>query len=87
VSKYNGIEVIQMADKRRQQRRESAMLILGVVMGGFFSMIGSLWAAYYVEWYKSVHSIPDWTLLFVGTSIGLSVLIFYLFWQIKKLRE
>ena len=78
-----------MADEQATKlRKESAMLIIGVILGALFSVIVNLWSAYFIEWYKSISPTanPDWTLLFVGTSILLVALTVYLvFWAKKRL--
>lgn len=78
-----------MTDEQRQLRRESAMLVIGVVLGGLFGIMGGLWSAYFVEWYKSVSPIPnpDWKIPVIGSTIIMVILTAYLlYWATKRLR-
>ena len=38
-----------MADEQKKLRKESGMLIVGVILGALFSVIVNLWSAYFIE--------------------------------------
>jgi hypothetical protein len=65
------------------------MLVIGVVLGGLFGIMGGLWSAYYVEWLKSTYGPnPDWTPTIILSSIVLVILLAFLFlWARKRLRD
>jgi H+/Cl- antiporter ClcA len=68
-----------------ERRREEAMLVLGVLLGGLFGIIGGLWSAFYVEWLKSWAGLnPDWTPTIIWSSVVLVVLISYLMLWVRK---
>ena len=66
--------------EQRQIRREIAMLVIGVVLGGIFGIMGGLWSGYFIEWYKSVSPTgnPNWTPVLVGSTIILFGFTVYL---------
>lgn len=75
-------------EEQRRFRRDSGMLVLGVVLGGLFGIIGGLWSAYYAEWFKSTYKNPDWTLTIIWSSIALvALLAFLIWWSVKRLRS
>jgi hypothetical protein len=76
-------------NEERQKRRESGMLVIGVVLGGLFGIMGGLWSAYYVEWLKSTYGLnPDWTPTIILSSIVLVILLAFLFlWARTRLRD
>ena len=71
-------------EQSHSEKREAAMLILGVVLGGLFGFIGNLWAAYFVEWMKSRVPNFDWTWGLIGATVVLVFLTAYLLWWAHK---
>jgi membrane protein implicated in regulation of membrane protease activity len=77
-----------MSAEQRNIRREAGMLVLGIVLGGVFSIISGLWVAYYVEWLKSQMPNYDWTFTLILTSISLVIVLVFLYlWARKQLRS
>jgi polyferredoxin len=79
-----------MTEEQRQRRRESGMLVIGVVIGGLFGIMGGLWSAYFVEWYKSISPVPnpDWTPVVIGSTVILVIItVCLVIWAKKQLEE
>ena len=70
-----------------QLQRERGMLIVGVIIGGIFGIVGGIWNSYFIEWYKSIspNRTPDWTILFFGATIGMVIFTAILVYWAKKL--
>jgi fructose-specific phosphotransferase system IIC component len=75
--------------EKQKMRRETGMLVIGVVLGGLFGIIGGLWSAYYVEWLKSTYGPnPNWTPTIIWSSLALVVIVgFLIFWARKQLKS
>ena len=79
-----------MTEEQSRVKRESAMLVLGIVLGSMVGIIGNLWSAYFMEWYKSVspNSNPNWTIQFIVSSVLLIAIVAYLYlWSAKRLKS
>ncbi len=77
-----------MSAEQRRTRREAAWLVLGVILGGFFGIIGGLWTAFYIEWLKQTYPNADWGTAVIEASIVLIVLLIFLFvWVRKQLKK
>jgi len=76
-------------NEERQIRRESGMLVVGVVLGGLFGIVGGLWAAYFVEWFKSTYGPNfNWTPTLILSSLFLGILLaFLILWARKQMKE
>jgi preprotein translocase subunit SecG len=76
-------------NEERRIRRESGMLVVGVVLGGLFGIVGGLWSAYFVEWFKSTYGPNfDWTLTMILSSLFLGILLaFLILWARKQMKE
>jgi len=73
---------------RKGIRREMAWLVIGVVLGGIFGIVGNLWASYYVKWLEQTYPNEDWTTTIIWSSIALvavtAILVFWAFRQFKR---
>jgi hypothetical protein len=77
-----------MTEQQIDFRRESGMLVLGVLFGVLGGIITGLWAAYYVEWVKSISPDFNWlTTVIVASVVLIIVMVFLFWWSVKQIRE
>lgn len=84
---FGGEKVANQGERRREARRELALIVYGSVLGLLTGVIGNLWSSYYVKMLETL-GYTDWILIGILSSLLFVIVIALMsFWAVRQIRQ